>query len=68
MTKATKAATPSDRLRQIAKRRAKVVRLRSQLDQAKEHVKELKAELRQALEELIVEAEQPSLPFDSEGD
>ena len=59
--------TPKDRLLYIGRRRAEVMRLRSQLTNAKEHVKEVKAELSQAIEALLTEAEQPSLPFGKGG-
>jgi len=64
MAKRTKAVTPADRLKKIGKRRVRLLRLRSEVTSAKEHVKELNAELKQALEELLTETEQPSLPFE----
>ena len=59
--------TPKDRLLYIGRRRAEVMKLRSELTNAKEHVKEVKAELLQALEALLTEAEQPSPPFNKGG-
>lgn len=67
MGKATQAITPEARLKAIGRRRALVLKLRPELTRAKEHVKELTAELKQALEELLTETEQPSLPFDEPG-
>lgn len=65
MAEATKPLTSEGRrLNAIGKQRAQVLHLRSQLTKAKEHLKATGAELKQAIEELLTETEQPTLPFD----
>lgn len=66
-TERAKDRDAAGRLKDIGRHRQRVVRLRSELDSAKERVKELKAELKQAIEGLLTEAEQPSLPLDISG-
>ena len=55
--------TPEERLKSIAACRSKVIRLRIQLTAAKEHVKQVNAELQKDIEHLLMEIDQPGLPF-----